>query len=59
MCEYLHCPDLKSMALDFRRSQLYWKQLGSVLLDDGLSARDVPVVDWMDSTLVFKNKGVC
>ena len=32
------------------------KQLGSVLLDDGSpQLRDVPVVDWMDSTLVFKN----
>lgn len=54
--EYLHCPDLKSMALDFRRSQRYWNQLGSVLLDDGSpQLRDVPVVDWMDSKVVFKN----
>ena len=44
------------MALDFRRSQRYWKQLGSVLLDDGSpQLRDVPMVDWMDSNLVFKN----
>ena len=44
------------MALDFRRSQRYWKQLGSVLLDDGSPhLRDVPVVDWMDSKVVFKN----
>ena len=34
--EYLHCPDLKSMSLDFRRSQRYWKQLGSVLLDEAI-----------------------
>ena len=53
--EYLHCPDLKAMALDFRRSQRYWKQLGTVLLDDASPClRDVPVVDWMDSDVVFQ-----
>ena len=26
--EYSHCPDLKAMALDFRRSQRYWKHSG-------------------------------
>jgi len=54
--EYLHCPDLKSMALDFRRSQRYWKQLGSVLLDEASpQLRDVPTVDWMDTGRVFSN----
>jgi hypothetical protein len=57
--DYLHCPDLKSMALDFRRSQRYWKQLGSVLIDDGSpSLRDIPNVHWIDSVTVFKNAKV-
>ncbi len=54
--EYLHCPDLKSMALDFRKSQRYWTQLSTVLLEEtSQMLKQIPELDWTNTQYIFES----
>lgn len=54
--EYLHCPDLKSMALDFRKSQRYWTQLSTVLLEETSEMlKQIPELDWTNTQYIFES----
>ncbi len=52
--DHLQCPELKSMTLDFRKSQRYWQQLSTVLLaDSSVMLKKIPELDWTDIETVF------
>ena len=54
--EYLHCPNLKTMALDFRKSKRYWHQLSTVLLEESSEMlKCIPTLDWMNMDTVFEH----
>ncbi len=54
--DHLQCPELKSMTLDFRKSQRYWQQLSTVLLaESSVMLKLIPELDWMDMEAMFES----